>query len=152
MLWKFNGLDLMTVGFLYQDWWWLVGPLSRSSHVSSTKHFSWRIISQSQVSSFPKFTWREISWCHIDISYDPLYPLEWGQYLLKFQSMYVHIWTRLATANLDLQGLECHWQNVEKIGNFNGGKSLFRCFLLVNYLTFYNSDWNMKFCTSSTSC
>ena len=44
---------------------------------------------------------------------------------------------------------ECHgsrgyirvknWLNVEKLGNFNAGKSLFKCFLRVNYLTFYNS-------------
>ena len=32
------------------------------------------------------------------------------------------------------------WLNVEKLGNFNGGKSLFKCFLRVNYLTFSNSD------------
>ena len=45
---------------------------------------------------------------------------------------------------------ECHgsrgyirvkkWLNVEKLGNFNGGKGLFKCFLRVNYLTFCNSD------------
>ena len=33
------------------------------------------------------------------------------------------------------------WLNVEKLGNFNGGKSLFKCFLRVNYLTFCNSGW-----------
>ena len=47
---------------------------------------------------------------------------------------------------------ECHgscgyirikkWLNVEKLGNFNGGKSLFKCFLRVNYLTFCNSACN----------
>ena len=31
------------------------------------------------------------------------------------------------------------WLNVEKLSNFNGGKSLFKCFLRVNYLTFCNS-------------
>ena len=31
------------------------------------------------------------------------------------------------------------WINVDKLGNFNWGKSLFECFLRVNYLTFCNS-------------
>ena len=49
---------------------------------------------------------------------------------------------------------ECHgsrgyihvkkWLNVEKLGNFNGGKSLFRCFLRVNCLT---NSWH--FCHDS---
>ena len=32
-----------------------------------------------------------------------------------------------------------NWPNVENLGNFNGGKNLFKCFLRVNYLTFCNS-------------
>ena len=31
------------------------------------------------------------------------------------------------------------WLNVETLCNFNGGKSLLKCFLRVNYLTFCNS-------------
>ena len=44
---------------------------------------------------------------------------------------------------------ECHgfrgyilvkkWLNLEKLGNFHGGKSVFKCFLRVNCLTFCNS-------------
>ena len=49
---------------------------------------------------------------------------------------------------------ECHgswgyirenkWRNVDKLGNSNGGKSLFKCFLRVNYLTFCYSVWKSE--------
>ena len=36
------------------------------------------------------------------------------------------------------------WLNVETLCNFNGGKSLLKCFLRVNYLTFCNSGERMR--------
>ena len=32
---------------------------------------------------------------------------------------------------------------MEKLGNFNGGKTYFKCFLRVNYLTFCNSVYHL---------
>ena len=59
--------------------------------------------------------------------------------IIKDREISCHTTTELQNVT-DPAGISVKkWLNVEKLGNFNGGKSLFKCFLRVNYLTFCNS-------------
>ena len=64
-----------------------------STHISSTYHFSERIKSQSHVLMCPKSTWKGEDYDVIDIPYNwaMRFLLKGSQYLLKFQSIYMHI-------------------------------------------------------------